>query len=47
MKLKTMCNEGDEVIKAALALLKDHPDANKEKEVKKLQDRFKTILKNV
>jgi len=46
MKLKTVCGEGDEVIKAALALLKENPDKEKEKEVKKLQDRFKTILKN-
>jgi hypothetical protein len=46
MKLKTMCNEGDEVIKATLALLKDNPDKDKQQEVKKLQDRFKTILKN-
>jgi len=47
MKLKTMCNEGDEVIKATLALLKDNPDKDKEQQVKKLQDRFKTILKSV
>jgi len=46
MKLKTMCSEGDEVIKATLALLKDNPDKDKQQEVKKLQDRFKTILKN-
>jgi len=46
MKLKTLCDEGNETLKAASALLKDQPDKDKEKEVKKLQDRFKTILKN-
>jgi hypothetical protein len=46
MKLKTLCDEGNETLKAALALLKDQPDKDKEKEVKKLQDRYKTILKN-
>jgi hypothetical protein len=46
MKLKTLCTEGDETIKAAQGLLKDNPDKDKEKEIKKLQDRYKTILKN-
>jgi hypothetical protein len=46
-KLRTICTEGDETIKAALAQLKDHPDKDKEKAVKKLQDRYKTILKNL
>jgi hypothetical protein len=46
MKLKTLCTEGNEALQAALALLKDQPDKDKEKEVKKLQERFKTILKN-
>jgi hypothetical protein len=45
-KMKTVCDEGGETLKAALALLKDQPDKDKEKEVKKLQDKFKTILKN-
>ena len=36
----------DEALKAAAALLKDNPDKDKDKEVKKLQERFKTILKN-
>ena len=47
MKLKTLCTEGDATIKAALGLLKDHPDKDKDKEIKKLQDRYKTILKNL
>ena len=46
MKLKTLCDEGSEALKAALALLKDQPDKGKELEAKKLQERFKTILKN-
>jgi len=46
LKMKTLCDEGQETLKAALALLKDNPDKDKEKEVKKLQDRFSTILKN-
>jgi len=46
-KLRTMCGEADEVTKAALALLKDNPNRNQEKEVKKLQDRCKTLLKNL
>jgi hypothetical protein len=42
-KLKMLCDEGDETLKAALALLKDTPDKDQEKEVKQLQDKFKTI----
>jgi len=45
-KLRTICTEGDETIKAAQGLLKDHPDKDKDKEIKKLQDRYKTILRN-
>jgi hypothetical protein len=47
MKLKTICAEGNDALTAALALLKDQPDKDKEKAVKKLQDRYKTILKNL
>jgi hypothetical protein len=47
LKLKTVCTEADEVAKAALALLKDNPSKEKEKEVKKLQDRCKTMTKNL
>lgn len=45
LKLKTLCTEGDETLKAASALLKETPDKEKDKEVKKAQDLFKTILK--
>ena len=46
MKMKMLCDQGNLVLKAALDLLKDAPDKDQEKEVKKLQDKFKTILKN-
>ena len=46
MKLKTLCDEGNDTLKAALAQLKEQPDKAKEKEVKELQERFKKILKN-
>lgn len=46
-KLKTICDEADETLKAAQALLKESPDKGKEKEVKKLQDQIKTTLKNL
>jgi len=46
-KLKTLCSEADEVTKAAGALLKETPNKDKEKDVKKLQDRCKTIVKNL
>lgn len=45
-KLKMLCDEGDETLKAALSLLKDTPNKDREKGVKKLQDRFKTIRKD-
>ncbi len=45
-KLRALCDEGDETLKAALALLKDTPNKDQEKEVKKLQDKFKTIRKS-
>ena len=44
-KMDALCDEGDGTLKAALALLKDTPDKDQEKEVKKLQDKFKTIRK--
>jgi len=43
-KLKMLCDEGQETLQAALAILKVHPDADKEKEVQKLQGKFKTLL---
>jgi hypothetical protein len=45
-RLRMLCDEGDESLKAALALLKDTPNKDQEKEVKKLQDKFKTIRKD-
>lgn len=42
-KLITLCDEGEESLKAALALLKDTPNKDQEKEAKKLQDKFKTL----
>jgi hypothetical protein len=44
-KMKTLCDEGNETLKAAAALLKEKPDPDKDKTLKKLQDQFKTILK--
>ena len=46
-KLKTLCDEGYEAVKAAEALLKETPDKDKEKQVKKLEDQIKITLKNV
>ena len=46
-RLKTMCTEADEIVKATLALLKDNPDKDKEKDVKKLQDQIKSTLRNL
>jgi len=45
-KLIAMCDEGEQSLKAAQALLKAAPDKDREKEVKKLQDKFKTIRKD-
>jgi hypothetical protein len=45
-KMLTLCDEGDVIAKAALALLKDTPNKDQEKEAKKLQDQFKTIRKD-
>jgi hypothetical protein len=47
MKLKTLCDEGGAFLKGALALMKDTPNKDQDKQVKKLQDKFKTILKNM
>ena len=46
-KLRTVCDEGYEAVKAAEALLKETPDKDKEKQVKKLEDQIKTTLKSV
>jgi hypothetical protein len=46
-KLRTLCGEADEVAKRALAALKENPNKDKEKAVKKLQDDIKTALKRL
>jgi hypothetical protein len=46
-KLRTVCEQADGVTKAALALLKDNPNKDKEKDVKKIQDRCKTLIKSL
>lgn len=46
-RLKTMCTEADEIVKAATPLLKDSPDKDKGKDMKKLQDQIKTALRNL
>jgi len=46
LKLRTVCDEAYEAVKAADALLKETPDKDKEEQVKKLEDRIKTTLKN-
>jgi hypothetical protein len=46
-RLRSLCDEADETLKAALALLKDTPNKDQEKEVKKLQDKFKALRKSV
>ncbi len=45
-KLITLCDEGDVIVKAALALLQDTPDKDQTAEAKKLQEKFKTIRKD-
>jgi hypothetical protein len=45
-KLITLCDEGDVIVKAALALLKVTPDKDLAAEATKLQDKFKTIRKD-
>ncbi len=46
-KFRVLCGLADEAAKAALAMLKDNPSRDKEKEAKKLQDELKTALKNL
>ena len=45
-KFITLCDQGDLSAKQALALLKDSPNKDEEKQAKKLQDQFKTIRKD-
>jgi hypothetical protein len=47
LKLRTMCGEANEAVKAAEALLKASPDKDKENQLKKLQDRIKATLQSV
>jgi len=47
VKLRAVCNEASEAVKAAEALLKETPNADKDKQVKKLDDRIKTTLKHI
>jgi len=42
-KLIALCDEGEVALKAAQALLKDTPNKNQDAEVKKLQEKFKTV----
>jgi hypothetical protein len=46
-KFRTLCGVADEAAKAAQALLKENPNRDKEKAVKKLQDDVKKALKNM
>jgi len=46
-KLRIVCNEASEAVKTAESLLKETPNPDKEKQVKKLDDQIKTTLKHV
>ena len=46
-KFRALCATATDMTKAALATMKDNPDKEKEKEVKKLQDEIKASLKTV
>jgi hypothetical protein len=47
VKLRAICNEGSEAVKAAEDLLKEAPDKDKEKQLKKLEDQITTTLKRI
>ncbi len=47
IRLKLVCDQGDRVTNIALALLKANPDKAKEKDLKKIQDQFKTLRKSL
>jgi len=47
VKLRAVCNEGFEAVRAAESLLKETPDPDKEKQIKKLEDQIKTTLTHV
>ena len=46
-RYRTLCGEADEAAKIALATLKESPDKDRAKEVKKIQDDIKAGLKNM
>lgn len=46
-KLKVLAGQAEEAAKAALAMLKEKPDAEKEKEVRKLQEQIKNVVKRL
>ena len=46
-KFRILCGIADQAAKAAAALLKENPDPDKEKRLKKLADQIKADLKNV
>jgi hypothetical protein len=46
-KLRAVCNEASEAVKAAEGLLKETPDKDREKQLKKLEDQIKTTLKSI
>jgi len=47
VKLRAVCSEASEAVKTAEGLLKETPNADKEKQVKKLDDQIKTTLKHI
>jgi len=46
-RLGLVCDQADKVAEAALGLLKENPDKDKQKEVKKIQDEIKALRKSV
>ena len=46
-KLRAVCDQGFAAVRAAEALLKEAPDKDKDKQVKKLEDQIKTMLKSI
>ena len=46
-KLRAVCNEASEAVKTAEGLLKETPNPEKEKQVKKLDEQIKTTLKHI
>jgi hypothetical protein len=47
VKLRAVCNEAYEAVKAGEGLLKETPDKEKESQLKKLEDQIKTTLKSI